>query len=325
MTLGIDLSLLPAPDVISPLDFDSILNAMQADFLLRWPDYSGEEHDPITKVLQVAALRELLVRQNHNEKASQIMLAYAKGANLDGLGALPWLQLIRLVIEPADNSTVPPAPALLESDEAFRKRMLLAYNQLATAGSAGSYEFHALTADGAVKDVGVTSPLPGVVQVAVMSHSGSGVADAGLLATVLTALNAQTVRPISDTVVVQSVAVVNYVISAVLDIYPGTSPQLLLDDVLVAVNQFINVQHQIGYDINVSAVDAALHVPGVQNVAQLSILNDSAVNGVLRNGLHFRDGSILRGQSQAVNDLVIEDHEVAFNTLINIVIGAERV
>ncbi|MDQ7011683.1 MAG: baseplate J/gp47 family protein, partial [Mariprofundaceae bacterium] len=148
MSLGIDLSRLPPPAVIDTLDYETILQQMQAEFAARWPQYSYEPHDPVTKVLEVTALRELLVRQRHNEHASQIMLAHARGSNLDALGALPWLQVTRLTITPADNTTVPPTPAVMESDDAFRKRMLLAYNQLSTAGATGSYQFHALSASG---------------------------------------------------------------------------------------------------------------------------------------------------------------------------------
>jgi len=176
VSMGIDLSLLPAPAVIATLDYESILAAMKADFLARWPSYSGEEHDPITKVLEMAALRELLIRQSHNEHASQIMLAYAAGSNLDALGALPWLQVARLVIVAADNTVVPPVAEVLESDTAFRKRLLLAYNQLSTAGSAGSYQFHALSAAVSLKDVSVKSTTPGTVIVTLLSSLADGTA-----------------------------------------------------------------------------------------------------------------------------------------------------
>jgi phage-related baseplate assembly protein len=40
------------------------------------------ESDPAVKVLEVAAHRELLIRQQFNERAKQCLLAYAEAATL---------------------------------------------------------------------------------------------------------------------------------------------------------------------------------------------------------------------------------------------------
>ncbi len=296
MSMGIDLSLLPVPAAIEPLDYATILAAMQADFLSRWPSYSGEPHDPITKVLEVAALRELVIRQSHNEKASQIMLAYAKGSNLDALSALPWLQSPRLVIAPADNTTTPPTPPVMEADTAFRKRLLLAYNQLSTAGAAGSYEYHALSADSAVADVAVKSPTPGDVLVTILSAAGDGTASAGLINTVSAALSAESVRPITDNVGVQSAAIINYTITATLLFYPGVSSAIVMAEVNASIAAYVRDKHKIGYDITTSGVLAALHLQGVQKVTLAGF-----------------------------TDIVITDVQAAFNTGITLTDGGTNV
>jgi len=278
MSLGIDLSLLPTPAVIDTLNYETILAQMLADFKTRMPQFTALlESDPIYKVLEVAAYRELLLRQNHNEKASQIMLAYAKGSNLDALGALPWLQITRLIIVPADNSTVPPTAAVLEDDTAFRKRLLLAYNQLSTAGSTNSYEFHALSASGTIKSASVTSPLPGDVLVTILSSNGDGTASATEINTVNTALNAETIRPLTDHVTVQSAVIIPYTITATLTFFTGVSSTLVLTAVNQSIADYVRRQHQIGLDITTSGVMSALHLQGVQNVA-LTGFSDIPVN-----------------------------------------------
>jgi len=296
MSMGIDLSKLPAPAVIDELDYDTILAAMQADFLARWPQYSGEEHDPITKVLEVAALRELGIRQNHNEKATQIMLAYAKGSNLDALSALPWLQTPRLEITPADNTTVPPTPAVMETDDAFRNRLLLAYNQLATAGSVGSYEFHALSADGTLKDVAVNSTTPGTVTVTLLSSVGDGTADSSQINAVSSALSAELVRPLTDTVVVQSATIISYALTATVVLFPGSDSSVVLAAVTQSITDYVAAQHKIGYDITTSGLLSALHLPGVQKVT-------------------------LGG----FTDIVVSDVQAAYNTGITIIDGGTDV
>lgn len=294
MSLGIDLSVLPAPAVISELSYEQILLEMKADFLVKFPSYSGEPHDPVTKVLEVAALRELLIRQDHNEKASQIMLAYAKGSNLDALAALPWLQVTRLVIVAADNTTVPPTLAVMEDDTAFRNRLLLAYNQLSTAGSAGSYEFHTLSASGTVKDVAIKSLLPGDVLVTILSNVGNGAASAQEISDVLTRLSADDVRPLTDNVTVQSASIVNYTISATLLFFAGVSSALVLANVNASIASYVSNQHKIGYDITASGVMAALHLPGVQNVTLSGFVDIivSDVQAAYNTGITLVDGGI---------------------------------
>jgi phage-related baseplate assembly protein len=264
--MNIDLSKLPAPSAIETLSYDVILQEMKASFIALWPSYSDEPHDPITKVLEVAALRELLLRQSHNEKASQIMLAYALGSNLDALGALPWLQVARQVITPADDTTTPPTPAIYEDDARFRQRMLLAYNQLSTAGAIGSYRYHTLSASELVKDVGIKSPTPGQVLVSILSTIGDGTADTTLLNTVDSALSAEEVRPLTDEVIVQSATIINYSIDATIITYTGASSQPVIEAVQESIATYTEQQHRIGIDITLSGIYAALHLEGVQNV-----------------------------------------------------------
>ena len=278
--MRIDLSKLARPDAIEVLSYEQILAEIKADFIARWPDYSDEPHDPITKVLEVAALRELVVRQSHNEKASQVMLAFAKGSNLDALGALPWLQVERLLVVPADNSQTPPVSAKYESDDDFRKRLLLAYSQLSTAGSIASYEFHARAASGLVKDVAVKSLTPGEVLVTILSADGNGVADSTLQGVVLQALNADKVRPLTDYVTVQSVQVVNYSVNATLSIYAGASGSVVLAAANKQLASFIEQRRKIGLDITLSGLYASLHVKGVQGVVLTGFDNDLLISDV---------------------------------------------
>lgn len=324
MSIMIDLSLLPAPAVIDTLSYEAILAAMKTDFSARFPQYSGEPHDPITKVLEVAALRELLIRQNHNEKASQIMLAYAKGSNLDALAALPWLQVTRLIITPADNTTVPPTPAVMEDDSAFRNRLLLAYNQLSTAGSAGSYKFHALSADSRVKDAGVTSPTPGLVVVTIMSRLGSGYAQQSLLDAVSAALNADTVRPLTDTVQVKSVEVINYQITAEIIFYPGSSKQVVMDAANAEIKKFIEKHHKIGHDITLSGIHHALHQSGVQNVKNIQLTTVASSGEQYNGNINYNGGyqyGVMGASTPVSSDLVISDTQVASNAGITLTQG----
>lgn len=261
----VDLSQLAPPNVVEALDFESILAAMLADLRARDATFSALlESDPAYKILEVAAFRELLIRQRVNDAAKAVMVAYATGADLDQIAAN--YDVPRLLITPADATTIPPTAAVYETDDEFRTRIILSLEGYTTAGSRGSYVFHALSASGDCKDVAVDSLTPGTVNVAVLSRTGTGAAPAGTIAAVVEALNADVVRPLCDNVVVSSAVVTSYNIAASLTVFPGTGHAEVLAAAMAAVEVYAADQHRLGRDITRSGIFAALHQPGVQNV-----------------------------------------------------------
>jgi len=268
---AIDLSLLPVPDVVETLDYEVILAAMKADLAARAPDLAAVlalESEPLVKLLEVCAYREVLIRARVNDAAQAVTLARATGTDLDNLAAL--FGVARLVINPGDPPAVPPVAPTLESDADLRRRAQLALEGFSTAGPEGAYVFHALSADADVLDVSATSPSAGDVLVTVLSRTGSGTAPAPLLATVQAALNADDVRPLCDNVVVQSAAIVSYAITATLYFYPGPDSAVVMAAAQAAATAYAAAQHRIGRDVTISGLHAALHQPGVQRVVLTS-------------------------------------------------------
>lgn len=265
----VDLSQLPAPNVVDPLDFETIFNEMLADLQQRDPTFNAlVESDPAYKILEVCAYREVLIRQRVNEAAQAVMLAFATGSDLDQIGANFNVQ--RLVITPPDDTTVPPTPAIMESDVDFRARIQLSFEGYTTAGSEGSYVFHALGADADVKDIQAVSPTPGDVTVYVLSRSGDGTAPQPLLDKVNATLTAEEIRPLTDHVTVTSAEIQTYAITAVLTLYPGPDSAVVLQAAIDAVTKYAEDQRRIAYDVTHSGLYAALHQPGVQNVTLTS-------------------------------------------------------
>ncbi|MDN3562114.1 baseplate assembly protein [Vreelandella neptunia] len=267
MSSPIDLSRLPAPSVIEPLDYETILAELTADLTDRDPELAETlslESEPLTKLLEVAAYRELLLRQRINEAAKAVMLAYAGGSDLEHLGAL--LEVERLTIDTGDPSAIPPVPSTLEKDEELRRRIQLSLDGLSTAGPAQAYVFHALSADGNIKDASVTSPSPGEVVVTVLSRASDGSAMPELIQAVETAISADDVRPLTDQVSVQAAEIVTYTIQATLYTYPGPDATVVREDALANAQTYADDQHRLGRDITLSGVYAALHRPGIQRV-----------------------------------------------------------
>ncbi|MEB6334283.1 baseplate assembly protein [Serratia rhizosphaerae] len=268
----IDLSLLPAPDVVEALDYESLLAERKATLLSLYPEEQREamsrtlslESEPIVKLLQENAYREVILRQRVNDAARSVMLGFATGADLDQLGAN--FNTARLVITPEDNSTLPPTPAVMEEDSDYRGRIQQAFEGMSVAGSSGAYQYHGRSADGRVADVKAISPSPASVTVAVLAREGNGTASADLLAVVAKALNDEDVRPVGDRVTVVSAEIVNYTIDAVLYLFPSPEASPIRAAAEAQLKRYITAQHRLGRDIRLSAIYAALHAEGVQRV-----------------------------------------------------------
>lgn len=268
---AIDLSNLNAPDAVEQIDYKDILSAMLADLQARDDSFSAlVESDPAWKILEVCAYREMLIRQRVNDASRAVMLAFATGADLEQLGGI--FGVTRKTIVEADLVAIPPVLAVMESDSELRYRIQLALEGLSTAGPEGSYLYHSLKSEG-VKDASVVGPPtldPGEVLVTLLGPTGSGAVSAGVIAEVDGILNAEDVRPLTDHVTVQSATITNYAITATIYTYAGPDSSVVLAQAQAAAQAFADSHHKIGYDIALSGIYAALHVPGVQRVVLTS-------------------------------------------------------
>ena len=263
----IDLSQLPAPQIVDVPDFETLLAERKAEFVALHPKDEQEavirtlelESEPATKLLQENAYRELLLRQRINEAAQAVMVAYAMGGDLDQLAAN--YNVTRLTVTPADNDAVPAA-----------------FEGLSVAGPTAAYEFHARSADGRVADASATSPAPAEVVLTVLSREGDGTAEKDLLDVVEKALNSENVRPVADRLTVRSAEIIPYRVEATIFLYPGPEAEPVMAAAKASLQKYIASQTRLGRDIRRSAIFAALHVEGVQRVELASPLADVVLN-----------------------------------------------
>lgn len=265
----IDLSQIPAPNVIEALDYETLLSERKAELLDALPEDQRPaiqtvlslESEPLTKWLETSTYRELLLRQRVNDAARAVMLAQAVDTDLDQLGA-NW-GVVRLVITPADDSALPPVPAVMERDEDFRRRILLRLEAFSTAGSESAYLYHGLSASGQVLDISTDSPTPGHVVVYVLSRTGDGTASTELVDIVRAALSAKTIRPLTDNVTVLSASVVHYTIESTLIVDSGSDAEVVRQAAEAATQAYADKVHRLDADPSISGIYSALHQPGV--------------------------------------------------------------
>ena len=259
---AVDLSRLPAPDIIDPLDFEAIYADAVTHLQTLMPEFVSRDSDPVSKLLQVFAYLAQLHRQRVNDAARAVMPAYAIGADLDNIAAL--FGIARFTITPAD--VVLGIPAVMESDADFRRRMVLAPEGYSVAGPEGAYIFHSLSAHADVLDASATSPAPGEVLVSVLSRTGSGEASPALVDAVAAYVSDEKRRPLTDFVTVQSADIVEYDVAATITTFSGPDGSVVLDAARAKLDDYVTSSHRLGRDITRSGLFAALHVEGVHNV-----------------------------------------------------------
>ncbi|MBN3725627.1 baseplate J/gp47 family protein [Burkholderia sp. Ac-20379] len=276
-TTPIDLSQLPAPDIVGSIDFETLYAQRKARLIALYPaDQQAAiaaalalESEPMARLLQENAYREMVLRQLVNDSARGILLAYASGSTLDHIAAL--FDVDRLVIDAGDpgNGVAP----TYEDDDSLRERVQLAPRGFSVAGPEEAYEFHARSADGRVLSASAKSPQPCVMVVSVLSRDGDGTAEPDLLDNVRAELEGK--RPQADQVIVQSAEIVPYAIRATLRFFSGPDRAVALAEAQKRVAQFASDMHRIGMEVTLDGLYAAMRVPGVQKV-----LLDSPAAGV---------------------------------------------
>ncbi|GLK49613.1 baseplate assembly protein [Brevundimonas intermedia] len=265
------------PAVIEALSLEELIATGKADFLAAMNEVDPDqaevlaavlelESEPLVKMIQVFAYRELVLRQRINDAARAVTIAGAFGADLDNLVALLGVQ--RLVIVPADP--VNQTPAVMETDEALRRRALLAPEAYSVAGPEGAYISHALGASGDVLDASCTSPAPGDVLVTILSRLDDGAPSAELLAAVAAVVSSENVRPLTDHVIVAGADILEFEVVAQVTTFAGPDADVVMASAQSRLSEYLASSYRLGRDITRSGIIAALAAEGVQDVTLIS-------------------------------------------------------
>ena len=260
MTTLNDLASLPTPAVIESLSFETIFSELQAEFQSRYPDYSALlASDPAIKLLEVAAYREVLLRNRINEAAKASLLAFATGSDLDHLAA--FYGVTRLMDE---------------SDEALRLRTRQRIIGFANAGGAAHYRYWALSASPEVADVEVDSPEPGRVRISVLAKGEEQTVSNAVLDAVRAVVLRDDIRVLTDTVEVVPAELMPVAVYARLWLYPD-APLETLAAIQAVFASTLAACAGLGWDLTRSWIVGQLQRAGVHKVELLSPTTDIQV------------------------------------------------
>lgn len=291
----IDLSRLSAPLAVETLDFEAILVEVKEDLLARYPDAAAVlalESEPLVKLMEAFAWRELMLRARINDAYRASTLAFSTGADLDQVGAF---------------HGVPRKAG--EADTDYRARIQQGYWRIAAAGPAGALVAHALDAAPEVHGASAWSDGAGRAVCAVLARqavllsslsTGQQAIALGLTdyafasaptldqtqvyrqAEMLEApMQAVRLRLLSDQVLplgldlaIRPAEVLPVTITARLVLLPGPDAEIIRGEALARLDEHLRLQAQLGSDLARAGLHAALFAPGVSNVWLESPAND---------------------------------------------------
>ncbi len=247
----------------------------------------------LTVPLTIAAGTRIGTSDGHFEFATSANLTIAAGAmtgsvaaaatapGAEANGYLPGQINVQLapsaLVASVVNTAMSAGGSAPETDEHLRTRIQAAPNQFSVAGPTGAYRFFTIGADPSIVDAQIVSPAPGIVNAYVLTGpvtvqpaaapNAAGVASGALLAKVGAALNADMVRPLTDTVNALAVTEVDYQIIATVTLYADADPSATIAAAGLAVQEFaLRLASKIQRDVVPSQIIAALSVAGVYEV-----------------------------------------------------------
>lgn len=220
--MAIDLSKLPAPQAIEELSFEAIVDEIKADHISRNPGvtYALElASEPLTKLIDTAAARELKLRAKYNENFRQNLLAFATGTNLDHVAANTANQRL-------DG----------ESDDEFRARAQTGPNSWSVAGPERAYINLTKTASPDITDVQVVSPAAAELDIYVLVKNGG--ASNAILSAVTAAVNDKEKRPVADRVSVHATTRIIFNATVNLTVKSGVDTSIVIAAARAAIIKY---------------------------------------------------------------------------------------
>lgn len=256
-----NLSELGMPSVVEELSLPDILNQMKTKFIEISPEFTAYvESDPLIKLMEVTAYRELLLRQRINQAAKANLLTFATGTDLDSLATFYGLNR-------KEN----------ETDEKFRERIKAKIEGWSSAGSKAAYKFHALNSDSRVKEVNADSPELGLVRISILSKENGGIVSEDLLQSVNDYMQREDIRVLTDTVQIVACELIDVSVQAKIRLMSSTPPEFL-QTIKTSFQNAFNSTAGLGVSFSRSWIISNLFIDGVKDVQLLEPAQDITVS-----------------------------------------------
>lgn len=152
-----------------------------------------------------------------------------------------------------------------ESDDDYRKRILLAPEAFTTCGTKAAYEYHTRSVSQYISDVAVLTPDGGQVEIVVLTKNG--LPTPALLKQIQDYVADEKRRTLCDSVRVVAATEVSYQIEATLDLFANVvDEKTVIHQAEQAIRYYLSSRYELGLDVIPLAIASILRVDGVYNV-----------------------------------------------------------
>ena len=252
--------------VLEQIDVESILAARMARLKQLWGFYDPPaaaqydveqlEFDPIKINQEASSYFELLLRDRVNQAARSITLAYAIGTDLDAIAS-------------RYPGGVPRLPN--ESDDRYRRRIWLSPNTLSPHGTAEAYEFWALTALPALRDVTAIRAVmhdyyPTILITCLKEPPAEPKPTDEELVRIRAYIQSLSRQGLTDVISVNPPKIREIEYKILVWLYPGTAQDQVMTKIRNSLVTLLDNQYWLGHDHSLTAIHSACNFSGVHHV-----------------------------------------------------------
>lgn len=255
VTLRIIFTAQEEPISLGTMPAGSLFSDVSGEFV-----FAADEEIDLDQIIFEGSVSFTATAQNAGALANGIAIGKINTFITDPPGGTPLYELT--------NTNVTSGGADGETDEQLRSRITSALDGYSTAGSAGSYAFFARSANPKIIDVSVVSPNAGTVKVVPLGRDiAENPTQEDIVADVAAFLNAEDVRPLCDTVIVEAPQVIEFGIGVTVFFNPTANQENAIAQIEANLQKFISdAKSKLGFDIYKSRIIGACMVDGVKNV-----------------------------------------------------------
>ena len=258
----LELSSLPKPQLIEPLDYDADVQRRKDRLVEIYPEIAewiNNPGEPMVKQIEAAAYAELVERNRANKVFVSTLLFFATGAMLDhvadGYG-----------VERLEN----------ENDEDFRRRIRISNRGSSSAGPDDWWRRHAMEAHERVEDVSVQrvpigpeNEQRGLVRLSILSKDPTGIPTQDVIDAVRAKVSQPNVRNTCSAVDVVSATSVTVDVRIKVWMRPDALPGVF-ENMESHLLKAMAENRRLGWDLTPSWIIATLHTAGVYRIEVVS-------------------------------------------------------
>lgn len=272
---------------------EEIYAEIEAKFIAETDFDSLPTSDSASKIFDILAYAKMLVDQRIKTATAAVQPGIARGDFLENI--LGWLHNgERLLISAGDEDADPPTFDVYETDEAMFERVMDEFQGQSYAGPAARYKSIAKKTNGDVKDVLVLNPLPGELDIYILTHANNGIANVDLLNEIQESYNLPNGVNSSKRRDLYPAAILTFELNAIVTVKSGADPSVIFGLIEQKLIDYFEDQKSFNNSITESGIHAALTIAG--SVDNVEIMD---VHG---------------------GDIICQPNEVAVNTAYNITI-----